>query len=375
MAAASFDSFETYQARRHFLNLDGLRFLCITAVLWHHAGFDFDQHIQLSSRGFLGVDFFFVLSGFLITTLLLREETRDGQFSFKGFYWRRFLRIIPLYVFVVTLLTLFYGVVQGDQAVLERAPFYYLFLSNFLTSHTTMLSPTWSLSVEEQFYVVWPLLLAFIPRRHIVSFLVFTVLLNVAAAMGLFSWLMAENWQSGYFELKLPNATYAPILLGSLVAVLLNRKGSYDAAARLLGRRWMPVILGLAIVFMAQFFPPVVKGWSQFFIHLAMAAFIIAIVTKESNVMTPFLTLKPIVRIGEVSYGIYLYHLIGLHIATVLLSKLLGQPSPWLALLGMYAVTMVLAEGSYRTLEAFFRQFKNKPPAFLAPKPRASGSG
>ena len=372
---ASFDSFETYQGRRRCLNLGGLRFICISAVLWHHAGFRFAEHIMLSSRGFLGVDFFFVLSGYLITTLLLREESRDGAFSFKGFYWRRFLRIIPLYAFVVTLCTLYFGVVQGDGQALERAPFYYLFLSNFLTSHTDMLAPTWSLSVEEQFYVVWPLLLAFVPRKHIATFVIVSVLLNLASAMGLFGWLIAENWQAGLFELKLPNATYAPILMGSLVAILLHSKGTYDRAAQLLGRAWMPVILGVAILVMAQVFPEILKGWPQFFIHIAMSAFIIAIVTKEQNVMTPFLTLKPVVRVGEISYGIYLYHLIGLHIASILLKVPFDRPAAWMKLIVMYVVTVVIAEISFRTIEAFFRQFRNKPPFFLAEKKAAEPTG
>ncbi len=89
--------FDDYRAARRFSNLDGLRFICIALVLWHHANPFPDSPLNLFGRGFLGVDFFFVLSGFLITTLLLREADAHGRFSLRDFYLRRIIRIIPVY--------------------------------------------------------------------------------------------------------------------------------------------------------------------------------------------------------------------------------------------------------------------------------------
>lgn len=90
--------------RRRFGSLDGLRFFCILAVLWHHSPVlgAMQAPPEFLTRGFLGVDFFFVLSGFLITTLLLREQASTGRFSLSGFYRRRFLRIVPAYLVLVT---------------------------------------------------------------------------------------------------------------------------------------------------------------------------------------------------------------------------------------------------------------------------------
>ncbi len=98
--------YDAYLRRRHFGSLDGLRALCIGAVLWHHSPLmDPASPVQLLTRGFTGVDMFFVLSGFLITTLLLREEQATGRISLSAFYWRRALRILPGYLLLAGQLT------------------------------------------------------------------------------------------------------------------------------------------------------------------------------------------------------------------------------------------------------------------------------
>lgn len=91
-------------------------------VLWHHAQPIKVQGLPILDRGFLGVDFFFVLSGFLITTLLLREADRYGSFSLKNFYLRRIIRIIPVYFFVVTGVSVYYILIEGQTEYLELLP-------------------------------------------------------------------------------------------------------------------------------------------------------------------------------------------------------------------------------------------------------------
>lgn len=351
---------ESYLARRHFGSLDGLRFLCITAVIWHHApvwnGLR-DNVSVLFARGHTGVDFFFVLSGFLITTLLMREEVAHGRFSLRAFYWRRALRIIPIYFLVVSLAGFYAIVVKGQTEQLAILPYYYLFLSNFLTvKDIGFLDPTWSLAVEEQYYLIWPALLLFLPRRWIVPVLLGLIALNVLGALGVFDGL--PRLESTYLRFKLSGATYAPILMGSLVAVLLHRPAGFAAFWRLAGFRAAPWLWFAAILVIFAL-PGPLQGWPNLALHSAMCLALASLVLREDNAMAPFFRLVPIVRIGQVSYGIYLYHLFALAIVNKGF-EILGISSSWAVLILYYALAIVIAELSFRSFETWFLSFRHK---------------
>ncbi len=217
---------EKYRETRFFGSLNGLRFLCIIAVMWHHspAFGSLDKSIMLLNRGFLGVDFFFVLSGFLITTLLLREEARDGRFSLRGFYWRRALRIVPVYFLVVTVLSFYWIVVKGQGHLTPLVPYYYLFLSNMLVEDIPLLSITWSLAAEEQYYLIWPMLLLIVPAwgRMRLWVLLALIAFCVFSAAGLFAPLGVRPVATEYAIWKLPASSYSAILIGSLAAIVLH---------------------------------------------------------------------------------------------------------------------------------------------------------
>ncbi len=356
LAQGSAEAFAAYRATQRFSCLDGLRFVFIMAVLWHHA----PVHTALADpaliwgRGFLGVDFFFVLSGFLITTLLLREETRKGRFSLRGFYWRRLLRIVPVYFFVVTLVATYYIWVKGETQHAALLPFYYLFLSNFLVSDIPLLSPTWSLAVEEQYYLLWPLLLLLVPRRWILPVLGVLIAVNVAGILGVFAPLGLVPVEMGMLRLALPNATYAPILIGSAVALVLHDRRGFARAWPALGARAAPPLAFAVLVAIIALAPPDLRGWPNLVIHLAMAACLVTLVIRDRNVMTPLLALRPLARIGEISYGLYLYHLIALAIVM----KVLPDLSPTAVFAAYSLLAIMIAELSDRTLERFFRRFR-----------------
>lgn len=364
---------DAYLARRHFGSLDGLRFLSITMVIWHHGpvwtGLR-DSVSVLFARGHTGVDFFFVLSGFLITTLLLREEAARGRFSLRAFYWRRALRIIPIYFLVVSVAGFYAIVLKGQTEQLAILPYYYLFLSNFLTvPDIGFLDPTWSLAVEEQYYLIWPALLLLLPRRWIVPVLLGLIALNVLGALGAFAgWPRLEGT---YLRFKLSGATYAPILMGSLVAVLLNRPAGFAAFWRIAGFRAAPWLWFAAIVAVLAI-PGPLKGWPNLALHSAMCLALASLVLREDNALAPVLRLPPIVRIGQISYGIYLYHLFAL----VLVGKgfgALGIDSPWGVLILYYALAVLIAEISFRTYEAWFLGFRHRGPGrAVAAPPKAA---
>jgi peptidoglycan/LPS O-acetylase OafA/YrhL len=352
---------DVYQKTLHFGSLNGLRFFCILPVLWHHAPVwsHMNDAPQLLRSGFLGVDFFFVLSGFLITTLLLREEAKHGTFSLKGFYWRRFLRIVPVYFLVVTVLALYYIGVKGQTDFLRILPFYYLFLSNFLVGDIPMLAPTWSLSVEEQFYLIWPLMLLFTPRRFILHVLAGLIALNVVAVTGGLRIIGIAPIEVGPLVIKMFTATYAPTFIGAGLAIMLNSKAGFAALGKVFGYRSSAPVTFLILLLILSFRPSDVTGWPNLLIHLSMASCLTSIVIREDHMLRGLLTFRPIVRVGEISYGIYLYHLIGLHFAKIGLTQL-GLLDNWLTFVTYSLVAIVMAEISFRYYETPFLNLRHR---------------
>ena len=346
--------FASYIKRGHFGLLDGLRFICIVMVLWHHSSLRESFDLLLLQRGFLGVDFFFVLSGFLITTLLLREEKRHGDFSLGNFYLRRLIRIVPIYFFVVSSVSFYFIVLKKQYELIELLPFYYLFLSNFLIDHIPLLTITWSLSVEEQYYLLWPLLLLILPRYLIIPALIVFIIVNVLSGVGVILGGAFEIWP---LAIGMPNSTYAPILLGSLSAILLNSKKTFLVFASFLNQRFAALFVLCVLVGLMYFLPPDIRGLPNLAIHIFMTIFIMSIVINEENILSFILKNKLIARVGMVSYGIYLYHLIALDISTRTFSHL-GLENNWLILIGYVLMSWLMAEVSFRTLERFFQRFK-----------------
>lgn len=345
----------TYMATRHFGSLDGLRFICIGAVLWHHASIMRTSETLILKRGFTGVDFFFVISGFLITTLLLRERAARGEISLKGFYRRRILRIVPVYFFVVSCVAGYYILLKGETQYLEILPYYYLFLSNYLVQQIPTLGITWSLSVEEQYYVVWPLLLIMLKPRWLPWVIAGLVCLNVLAVTGALAPLGIRAFAVGPLYFKMFTATFAPILLGSAAALLLDNARGFVLAARLFGFRWMPWLLFALVLLLLQFLPNDLTGLPNLALHLAMTAMLISIVLREDNGMRGVLTISPIARIGQISYGIYLYHLLALDV-----TNRMGFTAGWSQVLIYSALSILIAEISFRTLEAYFQRMRAK---------------
>lgn len=351
-----------YRATKHFGSLNGLRFICIIMVLWHHApgARAFHMITPLFARGHVGVDFFFVLSGFLITTLLLREEDNHGRFSLRGFYWRRILRIIPVYFLVVSVAGFNDVVLNGEAEKAALLPYYYLFLTNYLMADgITFLTPTWSLAMEEQFYLVWPLLLSVLPRRWVVPALIGLIGWNLAAILGVFGWFGISGFDVGPLRIALGGTTFSPILMGALLAVLLHNPRSFSGIAPWLSGRAVPWLMFAALISALAFLPPVLEGWPNLLTHTLMSLCLASLVVREDNGMARVLQLPPIVRIGQISYGIYLYHLFvrGLVVPVALA---LGITSVWVMLIALLVGSIVVAEISFRTYERWFLSLRHK---------------
>jgi peptidoglycan/LPS O-acetylase OafA/YrhL len=298
------DSYEKFRATRYFRSLDALRCVAILGVLWHHCGTNIDGPVLLS-RGYLGVDLFFVLSGFLITTILLREDVRTGTISLRDFYVRRTLRIFPLYYAYLAYLcasNLFFHSPTPDRVrFLQAAPYYATYTSNWLPEHLyePIFARSWSLSVEEQFYLLWPTILVLCGRRRVVPYLVAFVALTFIGEIGDF------GSEIEYLANKL--VPFSAIAIGVLLAIALDQPRGYGTLACVLGDKGsVLVVVGLLVLLLA--IPANVQGLLRLAVHLSMAALVCSVVLREDHVLAKLAHAWPVVHIGVVSYGIYVLH-------------------------------------------------------------------
>jgi len=333
-----------------FGSLDGLRALAILAVLWHHTGEGWPDW-RIATRGFLGVDLFFVISGFLIATLLLRERRRTNAISLRNFYGRRFLRIFPAYYFMLLVVGAMAFLKPGNTsaAVRHDLPYALLYLSN-LVPMQSILAITWSLAVEEQFYIVVPPLEKYV-RRGMTLLLAVLYVVAVLPSFGFWPGLDLPH----FFR----ETTFGPILLGVLLAHVMDDPAGYSWTSRLLGWRWAPVI-ALALVVLACLHPAEdISGLPRTLIHFALTALVAACVVQERHALRGILASWLLRRIGVVSYGIYLYHLIVMHFVTKGMERF-ETSSHLLAFAVTTIATWGAAELSYRLFESRFLALKSR---------------
>ena len=349
--AAEPGSHGAFRARRHFGSLDGLRCFSILAVLWHHAHGG-DPALLASTRGFLGVDMFFVLSGFLIVTLLLRERERSGTIDLGKFYARRTLRIFPLYYAIVlglaALLALKPGGSMGHHYFAEL-PYLLTYTSNWIEV-TSILAIAWSLATEEQFYMVWPPIERFLGRL-VAPILVALLALNQGINFRLLDPWLEANLGFRASDREILSSTFTPILLGVGLAHLAHRPASFELLRRLFAFAGAP-LLWLAALMAALSWPSDdIAGLPRLSMQLAMAGLLCSVVLREDHVLRGLLRLPPIARLGMISYGMYLLHMFALYGARLVQGGL-GWEDPWSRTILCLGLTVILAEVSFRGFES-----------------------
>ena len=292
--------------------LDGLRAIAVTAVVVGHLW------EWLLPGGFIGVDMFFVLSGFLITTLLLEEQERTGRISLRYFYARRALRLLPALAFLLVVMAGWAAVASPSpmrDATINAFPsviFYFSNISWGLLGHNPgVFGHMWSLSVEEQFYILWPavLLLCFAVRRGLRVLLGLCLVVIVGAT--LLRWELAQR---NFTDEGLRRLTKlrGDILLVGCVLALVTVKGWLPKAPRQLAVLATAVSLGVLAFFGIWLRdgvhnPLFFKG-GYLLVALASAVLIYRVVYEPAGVMVRVLSTKPFVVVGRLSYAIYLWH-------------------------------------------------------------------
>jgi len=347
----------SYMNKKVFLGLDGLRFFSIFAVVWHHS-VNYTQLMSFFGRGFLGVDLFFVISGFLIVTLLLRERDKKGTISLKNFYIRRGLRIVPLYYAFILVFFLYYSFFAKNSTLssrfLQEVPIYLLYLSNLFP---VAMGVFWSLAAEQQFYFVWPILEKYVKKYILYIILMFIALNQYVNFKGqkLLEWLHV----SSYPDLHIVQITFTPIILGVALAHLLHHSRSFNFIKHVIAAKYSSLLFIVLLLFLCFFSPLDISGLPRFTIQLLMVFLVGSIVVNEENKLTPILTFSPVVRIGVISYGIYLFHIQSIEIAKKLL-KISNFSGSFLVFILGFFISIMISEISYRFFETPFLKMKVK---------------
>lgn len=296
--------FDRFMAIRRFSALDGLRALSVIAVVWQHTSGPLGP--SFLQKGFLGVDFFFAISGFLITSLLLRERDAVGGISLRKFYARRALRIFPLYY--LTLLGYIALIAVTRRHSPEGAEFFhhlpafatYTFNWFSVSGHQETFDFAWSLATEEQFYLLWPpLLVATVMltggRRSWPPLVALAVLIAVSQGIGLIT-------NDGVLPWRIAASLSLPILLGAAAALVLSTGRGFAAAGAVVGRVWSAPVAALALA------GAIIADMPLQVIEVLMVVVVVATCIAEWTPLHPILRWRPLAFVGVISYGVYLLH-------------------------------------------------------------------
>jgi len=332
--------------------LDGVRALAVLLVVAVHVTYVLvpEWTDRWVPGGFLGVDVFFVLSGFLITTLLLEEHGRSGTVSLRAFYGRRAVRLLP----AVFALLLVHGVLAAAAHAdlhleLRTAAAVAFYAMNWVLAAggkvSAGLGHLWSLGIEEQFYLVWPLLLLVaLGRRRPTRAIVAIALVGIAWATGIRAWLWLHDagWDRIYVR---TDARIDELLIGVLLAVGFRAGWRVPRQWRHAGAGGLVLLLVFSVVARRD------SGWlyvaSGFTaVGLAAAALIASLLEPDAPLRRVF-AWPPAVRLGRMSYSLYLWHV---PIFSVVADRLAGRPPAERLVAGMVGAT-VATMASYHLVE------------------------
>ncbi len=357
---------------RHVTALDGVRGLAVLMVVLYHTT-DYMSGSGLLLRafrfplriGWSGVDLFFVLSGFLITGILL--DTRASPKYFQSFYARRALRIFPLYYFVLTAVLLAARFAPGLNYILpipHDRIFYFFYLNNWWpllkdTWHANIIGHFWSLAVEEQFYLWWSLCVFFIPAKHILRAASIGIVLALAIRCGIYAHAgLARDLVENTFS------RMDALLAGAFLAALVRRPG-------LLLRLKRPIYLtgaisaatALTIVYLIRS-AALTNVLAYSFLAMAFGALVLFafLQTAERSRVKQWFSDKRLTTFGRYSYGMYVYHVPLLAVESKVIRRFVHyETTVWGNLLFaavILATTFLIAKLSFDLFESRFLRLK-----------------
>jgi peptidoglycan/LPS O-acetylase OafA/YrhL len=344
------DPYQKFRATETFGSLNGVRALCCLMVVKDHALW-MPGWPKALDFGYLGVDMFFTISGFLIVTLMIRERRRTGKIDVLAFYARRTLRIFPIYYASIFAVLLFYLSISGW---LPSGWDYYkigfivllTYTQDIIPARIGLFFPTWSLAMEEQFYLFWPTIERYFSKNA--RWLTLGLVMAVSQAFNFgFDPALTALYGPGAARLPLYQVTFMPICLGVALAYLLDDRQSFLLLNRIVGSRWSFLVFLIAATVLLQFCSADLAGWPRLGVHVLFVLLLGALVIRPDHGAQKILTFPPLARIGAISYGAYLYHIFFIELLN---RPLLSLPPP-LLFAGASILTICFAEISFRYFE------------------------
>tara|TARA_X000000950_G_C13917114_1_gene661563 strand:- start:5115 stop:6179 length:1065 start_codon:yes stop_codon:yes gene_type:complete len=338
----------------YFPNLNGLRFFAALSVMIYHF---FGEN---TLNGHFGVVLFFVLSGFLITYLLLEEKENKGKISISKFYLRRILRIWPIYFFILILAIVIVNYTTGlNSTQIEAIPYYLFFVPNwaFVVGATIKYAGIlWSVGAEEQFYLTWPWVIQKVNKKKLVY--VFSLIAVIWAIFPHLLDYMNNNYFSNIESVRLVSkfmgrTGFGAMATGAIIAYLA--KYYKNSLNYIFSRTFQTfVFIGTLIIWGGDFFPhiAIVDGFYSILFAILIANFGLnpdVIFSLENRVFN---------YLGKISFGLYVYHLIAFGAVNKIMQiMLIDLPNEVSFVVGLL-ITIGFSSLSYHLLEKRFLKIK-----------------
>jgi peptidoglycan/LPS O-acetylase OafA/YrhL len=346
--------------------LDAIRGLAVLLVLLHNTDIYPSPHLGfISANGWMGVDLFFVLSGFLITGILV--DTKESKGYFKNFYARRCLRIWPLYYSALLFMFVIVPLLRPSEAQtifeVRSSPWwsYPLFLQNFLVpipaAATGLLGVTWSLAVEEQFYLVWPLVVRFCGEAQLRKIAIAVICTSPALRYYL-SLHQVDIYSNTFCRLD-------GLMAGALLALVV--RSSSFLPSKFVTAAWITLFVAAPLALLID--RPHVRWMVFSLVALAAVSFVYLVLFSKQSGLQAILTSRFLVYTGTISYGIYLLQKIPFDAA----KAFHFDQHQFLALPITTAATYALAVLSWNLLEKPFLRLKRFFEVSKSGRERAEG--
>lgn len=335
--------------------LDGLRGVAIIYVLFNHVFF--------IKCGWIGVQIFFVLSGYLITSNLLNNIDFPIGLYLKHFYWRRLLRISPVYFLYIFILLVTYHIFQKPASFYNELPYLITYTFNFTKCIKSFINDSstshlWSLSLEEQFYFVWPFLIYYFRQTRLKT-LMLTILI-ISPLLRYYNIRFWDSPESTNINLYFTGTQLDAFAYGAMIPAFDLGKKIKKPLIWFLISFFVLLLVGLLTIHNDNLEKTSMKlVWSYTIVNLFSATLILLLISNNKHSIKMIFSNRIITSIGVVSYGMYIYHMLILNAFNKILTQI-GVPMNWFTFLIYIGIVYIVSYTSYRILELKFLKLKDK---------------